>query len=1834
MPLKHKTILTVSAALSLAFGGLATAPIAAAEAVFTPIPQAQMKAVWTDSVETGGEGANGPLEKVLDGDSKSYWHTVWYQGTGNNEMPHKFIIDLGKEVPDLGRVILTPRQSSNGSGRVREYEIVSYTDANCADKTKAKDLAPAKTLATGEFEENHGDLSAKNIDFAPAPARCVGVIYKSAWGGQAGSSETVGSLAEFNAATVSGYQPPAPPAAEPEVKIPNPGDKITITDGTLSADLQAGFPQVIAYHLQGKTLPANVGPALKQVRINEQMRTVSLVSAATKTGDSATYKLKVGGLEATLTVKISLAKGNLRWEVTAIDDPKNQVDRLAVPGLNLVSVAAAKDGSLTVAGDGTNRMENPDTTWKIAKQKVGHASGYMAALSNSELAAGLVSNAVSDDYAASKQDGRGATRWVATTAQEEAATAGKTTMVGSLTPASWVVWGTNTRSGKIGKDANPFAQVRVVSDVNGDSAVDWQDSATATRALMVENKLPNGYGDTKNRVITRIPFNIVSQATHPFLRTLDDTKRISLETDNLGQHVLLKGYQAEGHDSAQGDYAGHYNQRAGGFTDLVTMTKGAENYNADFGVHINATESYSEAKCFNDGTNPATVTDESCVIKMPPQAAWGWMNQAYYMDDNADLAQGRVIKRFQKFRDELTEAGIADRFDWLYFDVFYGRGWRPQRLGAELQKQGWEIGSEWAWAFPDTSLWSHWANDEKYGGYKEKGLNSTLIRFVENSWRDSWNPNPLLGNANVVEFEGWTGHTDYDKFINNVWQRNLPTKFLQQSDIKTYQLGQKATFTNGTEVTSKRASIGGTDLGTDRVITYDGATVYTGGKYLLPWGEKDGIGAAKSAGDKLYHYNPAGGTSTWTLPGHFKSVDSFHLYELTATGRVDKGTVNASGGSISLSAKANTAYVLYPQNAPSQADPNWGQGSGIKDPGFFSGTLKSYETSGNVSIETSNRGNFQALIGEGASSLSQTLTLPKGDYSMWAWVEVQPGQERQVDVSISGNGVKAVGNQKTIDGKVTTRITKSTAPNKTASDEKFQTYFQRVRVTFHSEGDPVTFQVAAGDGTAKVRVDDLRVVKYSAPVDNKKTAQTVFFDDFEDVDTGYWPFVTGATQGGDARTQLAERHSPYSDAGWWGKNKQGQVVAHGKQSDNVLAGKWSLLAHEENAGQILRTIPAAIKFEPGHKYRVSFAYQQAYAGEYQFSLGRDWLVDSQVKSSTVQTKDIPEAKGKGVGGKGTQIFSTEFVTSTVGDYWIGINKVGGLPGSDLTLDNIRVEDLGKAEVLPGNADPAIQAAQTVSEGQTFTVQTNTEFFEPGNPGKITNLKTTLSAPDGWKVTKKSEPSGDNIAQNWEVKAPQGATDGVLTYKVSYQVDSDGTTREVSVARKVKVLRSVRDGVNYLSDLPWSNEENGWGPVERDQENGEQGRGDGTPIKVGGKEYPKGIGAHAPSSITFDLAGKCTRMNAIAGVDDTQQNGSVKFMVIGDGKILFESPQVVTKAGGANKIDLDITGVKSLILKVTDGGNGVGNDHADWADAKVTCKVETPAAQPPSLKDVVAEAKPGTVATSDAPTFVDEDGDTVTPPAGVKFSFANLDSQRHLVQSREAVKANGDIYIDSATGQVTYLPLAVEAGKSVKIPIQASYPQGDKTVTIPGTVTFNVAANEEKPEEITEVTPIAPVATDPGSCEKKPFVEIPVTKGVKYLLDGKEVAAGKHEYAYGKQITVTAQVSDTSSYRFAAGAVTKWTFQAMAPEGCEATPGNPDKDKPGTGKPGTTDRPVAPPTDNPVKPGKSNNAGTGNNTANSRGGNLTRTGAYGGAFALAALILIVAGSRIRNRRLES
>ena len=148
-------------------------------------------------------------------------------------------------------------------------------------------------------------------------------------------------------------------------------------------------------------------------------------------------------------------------------------------------------------------------------------------------------------------------------------------------------------------------------------------------------------------------------------------------------------------------------------------------------------------------------------------------------------------------------------------------------------------------------------------------------------------------------------------------------------------------------------------------------------------------------------------------------------------------------------------------------------------------------------------------------------------------------------------------------------------------------------------------------------------------------------------------------------------------------------------------------------------------------------------------------------------------------------------------------------------------------------------------------------------------------------------------------------------------------------------QDARTTVQYLSDLATVSTTNGWGPVEHDQSNGEQGSGDGGPITIGGVVYPKGLGVHAPSTIVYSIDG-CSLLRAGIGLDDeVGSNGSVIFEVRGDGGLLYQSG-ILRGSDGAEDIAVDITGVSSLELRVTDGGDNVYWDHADWGDARIEC----------------------------------------------------------------------------------------------------------------------------------------------------------------------------------------------------------------------------------------------------------------------------------------------------------
>jgi len=118
--------------------------------------------------------------------------------------------------------------------------------------------------------------------------------------------------------------------------------------------------------------------------------------------------------------------------------------------------------------------------------------------------------------------------------------------------------------------------------------------------------------------------------------------------------------------------------------------------------------------------------------------------------------------------------------------------------------------------------------------------------------------------------------------------------------------------------------------------------------------------------------------------------------------------------------------------------------------------------------------------------------------------------------------------------------------------------------------------------------------------------------------------------------------------------------------------------------------------------------------------------------------------------------------------------------------------------------------------------------------------------------------------------------------------------------------------------------------------------DKNPLSVGGKTYAKGVGTHANSYMCIRLDGKALRFTALVEVDDEQKGkGTVEFIVKKDGKTVWKSG--VMRAGEpAKNVDVDLRGAGRLGLMVTDGGDGIDSDHADWVEAAIEMKKDAPA----------------------------------------------------------------------------------------------------------------------------------------------------------------------------------------------------------------------------------------------------------------------------------------------------
>jgi hypothetical protein len=213
-----------------------------------------------------------------------------------------------------------------------------------------------------------------------------------------------------------------------------------------------------------------------------------------------------------------------------------------------------------------------------------------------------------------------------------------------------------------------------------------------------------------------------------------------------------------------------------------------------------------------------------------------------------------------------------------------------------------------------------------------------------------------------------------------------------------------------------------------------------------------------------------------------------------------------------------------------------------------------------------------------------------------------------------------------------------------------------------------------------------------------------------------------------------------------------------------------------------------------------------------------------------------------------------------------------------------------------------------------------EIFDPINLNSYLFTKNYSASQISWStagnVNLRVSIGPENIAQVYSTSS---------SWKGSEKIVFTATSPDGLIKSDTVTFTVAGNSMVYLSDLDWSRATIGWGNVTKDKSV------EGNTIRVNNKEYLKGIGTHANSEIVYSLNKQYDLFSCIVGSDD-ESYGSVDFEIYGDGVQLYKKSGVFRGCG--DKCEISVKNVDSLRLVVTDGGNDISGDHADWADAKL------------------------------------------------------------------------------------------------------------------------------------------------------------------------------------------------------------------------------------------------------------------------------------------------------------
>lgn len=199
--------------------------------------------------------------------------------------------------------------------------------------------------------------------------------------------------------------------------------------------------------------------------------------------------------------------------------------------------------------------------------------------------------------------------------------------------------------------------------------------------------------------------------------------------------------------------------------------------------------------------------------------------------------------------------------------------------------------------------------------------------------------------------------------------------------------------------------------------------------------------------------------------------------------------------------------------------------------------------------------------------------------------------------------------------------------------------------------------------------------------------------------------------------------------------------------------------------------------------------------------------------------------------------------------------------------------------------------------------------------------------------------------------------GMKTGQLALIVSDDGDGYDSDHADWINPTVTLADGSAIkLTEQKYLRGTCGWGDIGVNKNlNGES-------LSIDGKKYDNGYAVHANSILLFEIPDNAVRFTAHVGLDnsgtDQGSKSSVEFMVFdGDPTVRTETTDQWNGGNVTMKIDpgkqaacsgfishataqsreveADIEGAEKLYLVVTNGGDGLSYDHADWANPVLT-----------------------------------------------------------------------------------------------------------------------------------------------------------------------------------------------------------------------------------------------------------------------------------------------------------